>query len=275
MEHTTTQPHDTYTQMWEDFGKEKADLYFGYKFIPTHRVGLTNYVREQAIFTIMEPKQTDVVADIGCASGRQLFGIAKKIKQGVGTDIAQSFIDAAEAYKKEHGYNNISFQVALIESLPFMDNAFDSILCSEVLEHVHDKDVALKELIRITKPGGHLIITTPNLNADGTWWGRLMRLLGRRSFQSLEHFSKEELGRHGDAHVREFTGKSMRAWLEVNGLVIEQLRFASYFDGPWGDFLIKIPLHIPPLQKLVIAAERLLERTGVPLGRHIIVRARK
>jgi ubiquinone/menaquinone biosynthesis C-methylase UbiE len=264
-----------YTQMWDEFAGAKGDRYLTYKFNPTHRVGLTNFLREEKIYQLVAPKSTDVILDVGCASGRQLFKLADKIHEGYGTDISQGFIDKANENKANLGVGNLFFEKALIESLPYPDAKFDSIICGEVLEHVHDKDVALNELIRVLKPSGHLIITVPNLNSDGTWWGRLMRTVGKRKFTSLEHFSTEELNAHGDAHVREFTKTTMRHWLESHDLEIESLSSVSFIDGPYGNAIIKFPLHVPILQKLIIAFEKLLNRLPIFLGRHLAVKARK
>lgn len=51
--------------------------------------------------------------------------------------------------------------VSDITSIPVPDAAFDAVLCSEVLEHVPDPIVALRELCRVTAPGGSLILTAP------------------------------------------------------------------------------------------------------------------
>jgi SAM-dependent methyltransferase len=50
--------------------------------------------------------------------------------------------------------------VADIVHMPFPDNRFDTIICSEVFEHLPDPDEAEKELRRVMKPGGRLILTT-------------------------------------------------------------------------------------------------------------------
>ena len=55
--------------------------------------------------------------------------------------------------KSEIYYNGIT--------LPFEDNAFDSILCTEVFEHVEQLDHVITELYRVLKPGGRMIVTTP------------------------------------------------------------------------------------------------------------------
>jgi SAM-dependent methyltransferase len=46
-------------------------------------------------------------------------------------------------------------------NIPFPDNSFDSILCSEVFEHLFNLEHTLKELNRVLKPGGHILITCP------------------------------------------------------------------------------------------------------------------
>lgn len=65
------------------------------------------------------------------------------------------------------GYQTGSWDISKIDivsdicNIPVPDATFDAVLCSEVLEHVPDPVMALKELDRLLKPGGHLIITAP------------------------------------------------------------------------------------------------------------------
>lgn len=264
-----------YHKMWEDFGADKSTSYLNYKFTPTHRVGLTNFLREQKLLQYLDPQKDDIVLDVGCAAGRQIFKLASQIKEGYGTDIAQSFIDKANDFKAKHNADNTHFTQAVIEELPFEDEKFTKIICAEVLEHVHDKDVALRELKRVLKTDGVLIITVPNYNADGTAWGRLLRKLGKRKFVSLEHFTKAELQAHGDAHVREFSAKTLENWVKEHDFKVESKTSVSYIDGPKFDFLLKIPLHIPGLQQLVISIDKLLSKLPIFWGRHLVFKVRK
>ncbi len=61
------------------------------------------------------------------------------------------------------------------EPLPFPDESFDLVWCSEVIEHLHDPGAAVNELRRVTKRGGELVLTTPNSYA---WLFRLAALFG-------------------------------------------------------------------------------------------------
>jgi ubiquinone/menaquinone biosynthesis C-methylase UbiE len=51
--------------------------------------------------------------------------------------------------------------VCPIEDMPIEDGAFDTVLCTEVLEHLPNAEVAIQELVRVLKPGGKLILTAP------------------------------------------------------------------------------------------------------------------
>lgn len=265
----------SYQQMWEDFGTVKSARYLDYKFIPTHRSGLTHYLREELIYQLLDPQETDVILDIGCASGRQLFLLAPRIKEGFGMDIAKSFIDKAVEVKAKKGFANLNFVQAVVEEIPFPDNFFDKVICGEVLEHVVDKDVALRELLRVLKPGGALVVTVPNLNGDATLWGRFLRLLKIRKFQPLENFSEVSIAEHGDAHVREFDRESLVSWLKSYGLGVLSVQSVSFIDGPFFDFLLKFPLHIGFTQKLIIKFEQFLTNLGLSWGRHLAVKAKK
>ena len=65
---------------------------------------------------------------------------------------------------------------ATIYTLPFKDKSFDGIICSEVIEHIPDKRNWLKELTRVIKPGGYLILGTPDYGRP--WWPIIEKIYG-------------------------------------------------------------------------------------------------
>lgn len=266
---------DSYRTMWEEWGDQKKQIYLNYKFVPTHRIGLTNLLREYELLKCLPNKEGLKVLDVGCAAGNQLYTIAHRIESGHGIDIAQSLVNAATEYAKENGFDNLSFSRGEVENIKFDDETFDFVICGEVLEHIFDKDQGLKELLRVLKKGGILVVSVPLMNSDGTWWGRLMRLVGMRSFSPIEVFSKDEIASHGDAHVREYTGKEVKEWFESFPVKILRMGSASYIDGPFGDFVLKVFLHIPPIQRFIIWFEKQLGKTGWMIGRHVIIHVEK
>lgn len=83
--------------------------------------------------------------------------IAKYMQEDLGLQVYCSDIDASK-YDYE-----APFQAAdLSHKLPFADESFDLTICMEGLKHVPDIEVAMKELTRVTKPGGYILLTIPN-----------------------------------------------------------------------------------------------------------------
>lgn len=272
----STQPSDKqeeYQQLWEEFGVEKSEMLSGIKFEPVYRIGLTNYLREEWIFRMLPIASTDRVADIGCASGRQVFRAAKQAAFVIGTDIAQSFIDYAQKKQQAEHVTNVSFFACPIEALQIEMNAVDSVICSEVLEHVLGLDLALKELHRILKPGGKMLVTVPNYNADGTLWGRLLRLLGLRTFKPMTEFTKQSLLAHGDSHVREFSIATLRSTLEGAGFRPISWTTVSMIDGY--DRGINFILRNKAVRSCIVWTEHMLSAMHLPFGRHIVLLCQK
>lgn len=99
------------------------------------------------------------VLDIACGEGYGSNHIAKFAKEVKGVDISDIDISKAiDKYKKD----NLEFVVGSILDIPFGDKTFDMIVSYETLEHLAEHEVILKEVNRVLKPGGLLIISTPN-----------------------------------------------------------------------------------------------------------------
>jgi len=86
--------------------------------------------------------------DIGCGS-KPYEKLFKNLNNYVGVEVSGN----KENLKSDIYYNGIA--------LPFADNTFDSVLCTEVFEHVEQLDDVIIELYRVLKPGGRMIVTTP------------------------------------------------------------------------------------------------------------------
>ncbi len=99
------------------------------------------------------------VLDAGCGAGYGSAVLAAAGALGViGIDVSP---EAVEAAAREHGAA-AEFRAADLEDLPFEDASFDLVTCFEAIEHVADSDRALDELRRVLRPGGLLLISSPN-----------------------------------------------------------------------------------------------------------------
>ena len=94
--------------------------------------------------------------DIGCGLGAYVNRISDFTDHTFGVDIDAARV-AEGASKGVRGLSS-----AISESLPFADASFDGILLNEVIEHVNDDRATILEALRVTKPGGRVIIFAPN-----------------------------------------------------------------------------------------------------------------
>lgn len=99
------------------------------------------------------------VLDIASGEGYGSNLLAKKAKRVIGVDVDQGAVDhASVAYVSD----NLEFIQGDIKALDFEDATFDVITCFETIEHVKDHHKSLKELTRVLKADGVLLISTPD-----------------------------------------------------------------------------------------------------------------
>lgn len=99
--------------------------------------------------------------DCGCADGGYTAALVDLgAESAVGIDTQEERI--VQARDRERTHPTVRFLCASAESLPFPEAAFDNVLLNEVLEHVTDEAQTLREIYRVLRPGGYLIISSPN-----------------------------------------------------------------------------------------------------------------
>ncbi|MFJ9978458.1 class I SAM-dependent methyltransferase [Streptomyces cyaneofuscatus] len=169
-----------------------------------------------------------VIVDVGCGDGTAA-ATAAPILTGhrlIGVDWSQDALRRARPRmgsvvrgELEHG------------GLPLADGCADAVLFSEILEHLVDPDQALDELRRILKPGGHLMLSTPNLAA---WYNRALLLAGVQPV-----FSEVSLrgihGRPGSevvGHLRLYTARALRSFLAASGFEDVKITGAPFHGVP-------------------------------------------
>ena len=127
------------------------------------------------------------------------------------------FMDLSEDginFLKKQGYNA---KVGSITKIPLKDNGFDWIFCSEVLEHIKNYKKAIKELSRVVKKGGKIIITVP-------------------VYMRYWHSDDEFVG-----HYRRFNPKELRKDLEKSELkILEEKPIGSIIERYLTLFIVKI-----------------------------------
>ncbi len=185
--------------------------------------------------------------DAGCGKGYLGSTLAPYTNEYYGYDISESAISQA---KMKIGRGK--FFVGSLRNIPFTDNYFDCVVCSEVLEHIPDYQKAIRELSRVLKKGGKLFISTPNkMNPDMIW----------QTFWKGKYTSQVY-----DKPI--YYRKLLRECTKSNLLILESY---SFFFLPIGGS--SLPNYIlEPLMKLQKFISRI---TSLPLGLYLFIVAQK
>ena len=194
--------------------------------------------------------------DAGCGSGRTLDELAG-YGEVAGVELEPLGVEAA----RRRGHADV--QVAPIEAIPHPDGSFDLVTCLDVIEHTPDDVRSLRELRRVTRPGGALVVTVP---AYPRLWSR-----------------HDELNRHH----RRYTRRMLRTAAEGAGLRVERVTsFNATYLLPAaavrlarrrsaGDAASELTLTSPALDRVLelpLRAEAALIRRGaaIPAGLSLV-----
>lgn len=145
--------------------------------------------------------------EIGCGTGFFTLNLmqAGVIKNGAVTDISAGMVEVAQRNARGLGFE-IEGKVADAESLPYPDNSFDLVVGHAVLHHIPDVELALRECLRVLKPGGKFVFCgEPTEHGDYiarrlsrlTWWtaSRVTQLAPFKTKYALEPAELDESSR--------------------------------------------------------------------------------
>ena len=96
--------------------------------------------------------------DMGCGAGHASFTAAGQVAQVTAYDLSSQMLEVVAQAAKDKGFTNIVTQQGYAEMLPFADASFDVVISRYSAHHWHDVGQALREVKRVLKPGGVMII---------------------------------------------------------------------------------------------------------------------
>ncbi|MBP2705095.1 methyltransferase domain-containing protein [Microbispora sp. RL4-1S] len=110
------------------------------------------------------------ILDVGCGPGTITAGLAELVPQGevVGVDSEPGVVDQARGEAERRGLRNVAFATADVHALDYPDASFCVVHAHQVLQHVGDPVGALREMRRVTKPGG--IVAARDADFGGMVW---------------------------------------------------------------------------------------------------------
>jgi len=170
------------------------------------------------------------ILDIGCGDG-YLTNILSE-------EYPQAALYGIDVYPKHKKFKGEYKKGDITEALPYKNGQFDCIVLGEVIEHVPNPDFVLREIYRVLKKNGYLIISTPNL---ASWANRILLLFGIQPLFT-ETSSEVVLGRYlsilgqggkVQGHLKVFTYKSLEEILVKERFsVIAKIGVPFFFPFP-------------------------------------------
>jgi 2-polyprenyl-3-methyl-5-hydroxy-6-metoxy-1,4-benzoquinol methylase len=173
---------------------------------------LTTRFKAAHVLGFLQPRPGERVLDVGCGLGYFLNTLARGGVQGWGMDYSHKSLSLARRLCSGH------FSQGDAQALPFGDNAFDRIVFTDVLEHVADDRAALREIVRVARPGARLALVTPGVRGA----------LSRTSWRRLYH---DEEGTPEFDQRAGYTPEGLRTLLEEEGIRVEAQRQTLIFLG--------------------------------------------
>lgn len=141
---------------------------------------------------------------LDCAAGTGEFSLAAAERAGrvLCTDLSEAMLERAQKKAERRGLSNITFAVRDITALPDPDGSYDAVIAANILHLLPRPETAVRELWRVTAPGGRLILPTYLQGKTGTAYKTLIKI-----YQGV-----------GFHYEYAFTPETYRAFLEGLGL---------------------------------------------------------
>lgn len=166
-------------------------------------------------FDLLGVRVGDIILDAGCGEGRHSFECIARGASVFSMDMDMESVRKARytmhymnTSRQSHSEGRYLVQIGDALNLPFRDEAFDRIICSEVMEHVSDDHLACSELARVLKRNGHIAITVPTPISEWLYY-----------MLTHEYFTSP------GGHVRIYIPRRLAALMRKNGLEIYGIGF--------------------------------------------------
>lgn len=159
------------------------------------------------LLPVLAPGQR--MLDVGCGPGTVTVDLAARVAPGevVGIDRSSAVLAAATEHATDKGVENVRFEVGDAYALEFADDTFDVVHAHQVLQHLTDPVAALREMRRVTRPGGVVAVRDSDY-AGMTWYPAHP---GLDEWQALYHEVTQANGAQADA------GRRLLSWVREAG----------------------------------------------------------
>lgn len=110
------------------------------------------------LIELAAPKLDDIALDIATGGGHVAKALAPLAREVIASDITPQMLETAERFIRAAGIENVRFEVADAEDLPFADGSFDIVTCRIAPHHFPRPDRFVRESARVLRPGGRFVL---------------------------------------------------------------------------------------------------------------------
>ncbi len=180
--------------------------------------------RRRRLLELLDGRCGDLL-DVGCGSAVLADSVAALGWRYTGVDASEAMVRTARARLGNH--DGVRLAVADVADLPFPDDSFDAVVCIGVLDRVSEQPAAVRELLRVLRPGGGAVVSFPNgLSPYARWNSDVFRPLVARAKRSAARSAQQcaDLASPGPGLLH--TPRTARSLLAAAGAV--PVRIAYY-----------------------------------------------
>lgn len=138
----------------------------------------------------LRPRPGATIVDLGCGTGEDVAALAAMVAPGgraVGIDASATMV--AEARRRAAGRDDVDFRIGDARAIDLPDGSVDGVRAERVLLHMDDPAAVVAEMVRVTRPGGRVVVAEPDwgtlaIDASGPEAGRAVAAAGAARFRS-------------------------------------------------------------------------------------------
>jgi ubiquinone/menaquinone biosynthesis C-methylase UbiE len=207
------------------------------------------------VVALAQPEHDWDALDIATGTGHTALALAPHVRSVIGTDLTPEMLAQAEQLRLQRGVTNVEVRVADVHALPFADGAFHLVTCRRAAHHFSAIATALREMHRVLRPSGRLLIDDRSVPEDD-FVDRTMNELDRL---------------HDASHVRQYRPSEWQRLLTEAGFTIDAIEpyqkhrpLSALTAGVSADDVARIHAVLDALDAAQRAAFNLLEVNGEP-----------
>lgn len=202
--------------------------------------------RAKWLISTLKPKKGERILDLGCGDGFYLF-LLSNLDLSLNLYGADYDKNALNSARKNLDLGKVNFVYAdLMKKLPFPNNFFDGIVMSEIMEHLPDDIKGMREVKRVLKKTGRLLLSVPHINYPFLW--DPINWILQRTFKT--HIRSGFWAGIWNQHLRIYSEENLTFVLKQVGFRNIKIVKLTHFCFPFNHYLINLGARILTFKKL-------------------------